>query len=76
MSSASMSGIKRALQDILAPEMEGLKSEIRRLDDKIDSFRNEMRAEIRRLDEKLGMAIDLRERTVAIETRLESIETK
>jgi len=44
--------VKQALQDIVAPELRSIQVEIRRLDDKIDSIRNEIGTEIRRLDEK------------------------
>ena len=45
--------VKRALQDIVAPELRALQVEIKRLDEKMDSFRNEVLSEIRRLDEKV-----------------------
>lgn len=45
--------VKRALQDIVAPEMKTLQVEIKRLDEKIDNLRKELMAEIRRLDERI-----------------------
>lgn len=76
--------VKRALQDIVAPEMKALQVEIKRLDEKIDnlrkeieSVRKELMAEIRRLDERIDgltreieVAIDIRERLATIEGRL------
>ena len=47
--------VKQALQDIVAPELRSIQVEIRRLDDKIDSIRNEIGTEIRRLDEKVDI---------------------
>lgn len=62
-------------------ELKNLRTEIKRLDekidtnsarldDKIDSFRNEMRAEIKRLDEKIDIAIQVRERLAALESKV------
>lgn len=52
--------LKQVLQDFIAPQLEALRgeisslrSEIRRLDEKIDSVRNDLKANIARLDEKL-----------------------
>jgi len=42
--------VKKALQDIVAPELQALRVEIKRLDEKIDSLRE---VEIKRLDEKI-----------------------
>ena len=42
--------VKKALQDIVAPELQALRGEIKRLDEKIDSLRE---IEIKRLDEKI-----------------------
>ena len=49
-----LESIKQGLQDIVVPEMREIKSDIRRLDDKIESARNELKAEIHRLDDKMG----------------------
>lgn len=76
--------VKQALQDIVAPELQGLKADIKRLDEKIDgvderlggktdSVKNEMLSEIKRIDEKLDTAINLRERIVSLEARVESL---
>lgn len=48
-----LESIKQGLQDIVVPEMREIKSDIRRLDDKIESARNELKAEIHRLDDKM-----------------------
>jgi len=68
--------VKTAVQDIIAPQLEAVKGEIsslrieiKRLDEKIDSSRNEIKADISRLDEKLlftnkrlDEALEIRER--------------
>lgn len=46
--------VKQALQDFLAPELQALKAEIRRLDEKIDSLRSEMDARFSALEGKMG----------------------
>lgn len=79
--------VKKALQDILAPELNGIKMEIRRLDEKIGSLRNELLAEMRRVDSGLLAEIGRgdarvaslqREVTVALEIRerLSALEAK
>ena len=81
-----LESIKQGLQDIVVPEMREIKSEIRRLDDKIESSRNELKAEIHRLDDKidnlgkrmdsmdrrLDEAFSVRERLAALEARMAS----
>jgi len=62
--------VKQALQDIVAPELRALQVEIKRLDEKIDSFRNEVTAEIKRLDEKIDIAIQIRERLAFLEAKV------
>lgn len=49
--------VKRALQDIIAPEIKGLQVEIKRLDEKIESMRKELLAEIKRIDERFTTEI-------------------
>ena len=51
--------VKQALQDIVAPELQGIKGELRRLDErisavesKIEGTKRELLAEIKRLEEK------------------------
>jgi len=79
--------VKKALQDIVAPELNGIKAEIRRLDEKIGSLRNELLAEIKRVDSSLLAEIGRvdarveslqREVSVAIEIRerLSALEAK
>ncbi|MBC7219867.1 hypothetical protein H5T55_00010 [Candidatus Bipolaricaulota bacterium] len=62
--------VETALQDIVAPELNGIKAEIRRLDEKIGSLRNELLAEIRRVDTRVesfhhevAVALEIRERS-------------
>ena len=45
--------IRGIIQDLILPEFRTLQVEIHRLDEKIDSFREEFRTEIRRLDQRI-----------------------
>jgi len=70
--------VKRALQEVIAPdlariegrieslggEITGLKAEIIRLDEKIESVRNE-------LGTKIDIALDIRERLSTLETKVD-----
>lgn len=60
--------VKKALQDIVAPELNGIKVEIRRLDEKIGSLRNELLAEIKRVDSSLLAEIG------RVDARVESLQ--
>ncbi len=40
--------VKRASPDVVAPELQALKVEIRRLDEKVEATKNELLSEIRR----------------------------
>lgn len=69
--------VKRALQDVVAPELSAIRGEIRRLDEKIDSTKNELLAEIKRVDSRMGglereirVSLEIRERLAAIEAKL------
>lgn len=69
--------IKKIIQELVVPELQEIKSdikelkvEVRRLDEKMDSLRNEMHSEIRRVDEKLETAMNLRERLVVLEAKV------
>jgi len=69
--------VKKALQDVVAPELNGIKAEIRRLDDKIGSLRNELLPEIRRgdarvesLQHEVALALEIRERPSALEAKV------
>ena len=48
-------------------------SGLTRLDEKIDSFRNEMRSETKRIDEKLETAMQIRERLAALESKVAAL---
>ena len=75
--------VKAAFQDIIAPELQAVRGDIRvldqrivGLDQKIDSLRHELVSEIRRLDARidgvdreLRTAIDVRDRLAALEAR-------
>ena len=76
--------VKTAFQDIIGPQLEALKGEIlslrieiKRLDEKIDSSRNEIQGDISRLDEKLiftnkrlDEALETRERLAVLESKI------
>ena len=76
--------VKTAFQDIIGPQLEALKGEIlslrieiKRLDEKIDSSRNEIKGDISRLDEKLiftnkrlDEALETRERLAVLESKI------
>ena len=78
---SSIETIQKILQETIAPgisrlenelagvkvDVSSLQSEIRRLNDKIDSVRSELKAEIHRLDDKLTKALEIRERLAALE---------
>jgi uncharacterized protein involved in exopolysaccharide biosynthesis len=89
--------VRKAIQELIVPELknlqleiQSLKVEIRRLDEKIDSLRNEMTAEIKglraemmsefrrvdsqiqSLEKELHLAIDIRERLAALESKMGS----
>ena len=80
----SLEAIQKILQETVAPgisrleievagvkaDVRSLQSEIRRLDDKIDSVRGELKAEIHHLDDKLTMALEIRERLAALEAKV------
>jgi hypothetical protein len=64
--------VKQAMQDLVAPQIESLKGDIAGLRGEMSGIRGEMngiRAEIRALDERLTIALDVRERIVALEAR-------
>ncbi len=75
--------VKKAFQDIIAPELHAIRGDIRVLDERITSLRTELLSEIRRVDTRiegvnsridgvdrnLQIAIDVRERLAALEAR-------
>jgi predicted nucleic acid-binding Zn-ribbon protein len=81
---SSLEAIQKILQETVAPgisrleielagvkaDVRSLQSEIRRLDDKIDSVRGELKAEIHHLDDKLTTALEIRERLAALEAKV------
>lgn len=83
--------VRKVIQELVVPELQEIKSgikiinsEIKRLDEKIDSFREEFRSEIKRLDERINglerevrvtreefkLAIEIHERLAAVEARV------
>ena len=79
--------IKKAFQDIIAPELHALRGDIRLLDQKIDAIdarltvridalRNEMIAEIRRVDTRIE-SVDRELRTaIDVRERLAALEAR
>ena len=76
--------VKQALQDILAPELQGIKGELRRLDErisaveaKIEGTKHELLAEIKRLEEKTEARFrEMDARFKEMETRITALEEK
>lgn len=79
--------VKKIFQELIVPELKEIKSEqrefrsrfeveIKRLDQKIDSLSNEMHSEFKRIDEKIDIAMDLRDRIVALETSVSILSSK
>ena len=83
---SSMEAIQKILQETVAPGISDIRErlarvevEIKRLDDKVDSFRNETASEFRRLDNRidsldrrLDESTSIRERLAALEARMAS----
>ena len=81
---SSLEAIQKILQETVAPgisrleielagvkaDVRSLQSEIRRLDDKIDSVRGELKVEIHHVDDKLTTALEIRERLAALEAKV------
>jgi len=66
----SIKGEITALRAEMRGEWRALRGEMSGLDGKVTGLRGEMTANFARLDERLTMALDLRERIVALEARL------
>jgi hypothetical protein len=62
--------VKHAMQDLIAPQLESIKGEIGALHAEMRGTHEALRAQIRRIDDKLTWALDLRERIVALETKV------
>jgi chromosome segregation ATPase len=66
--------VKQALQDILAPEIQALKAEIKRLDERISGLEEKMNARISGLEEKMSARISGLEEKMS--ARLSALEGK
>jgi hypothetical protein len=73
--------IRELFQHFIAPQLEGIKGDIRALDTKVESFRRELLAEVRRVEDilstdfvRLEDKVDLR--LANIDLRLANIDTK
>ena len=62
--------VKNAMQDLIGPQLEAVKGEIGALRGELNGLRGEMTAHMTRLDERLTIALDVRERIIAIEAKL------
>lgn len=80
---AAADDIREAIQDLILPELRDLNSRMASLEGRmasldgrldgvearIESVRAEMQADLRRIDERLDIALELRERIIALEVR-------
>jgi len=66
--------IKELFQSFIAPQLEGIRGDIRAIDVKVESFRRELLAEIRRVEEVLSADFVRLEENVDL--RLENFEMK
>jgi hypothetical protein len=69
---ASVNALRAEVQGDIASLRSELRGEIQGLRGELNGLRAENTANIARLDERLTVAIDVRERLVALETRLAS----
>jgi len=68
---------KQAVQEVLASELQALKAEIRRLDERVESLRNELLAEIRGMDERLkSTKAELLAEIRRVEGRIDALDEK
>ncbi len=72
--------VKQAIQDVVAPNLakiegkiEALTVEIRRLDEKIDSLRNETNIRFNSLEDKLETGLEFRDRFAALESKVAAL---
>ena len=80
---SSMETIQKILQETVAPGISDIRErlvrvevEIKRLDDKIDSFRNETASEFRRLDNRIDSLDRRLDESTSIRERLAALEAK
>ena len=80
---SSMEAIQKILQETVAPGISDIRErlvrvevEIKRLDDKIDSFRNETASEFRRLDNRIDSLDRRLDESTSIRERLAALEAK
>jgi predicted nucleic acid-binding Zn-ribbon protein len=66
--------IKKAFQDVVAPEISALRGEITRLDEQIDGLRREMLAHFEAMDQKIEAV--QRELTAKIDAGLQRLDEK
>ena len=80
---SSMETIQKILQETVAPGISDIRErlarvevEIKRLDDKVDSFRNETASEFRRLDNRIDSLDRRLDESTSIRERLAALEAK
>ena len=74
---SSLEAIQKILQETVAPGISDLRErltrvevEIKRLDDNIESVRDELKEEMHHLEDKLTTALQIRERLAALEAKV------
>ncbi len=86
MAAGIYEAVKEAMQDLVAPQLASVNGAITAMRGEMNGLRGEMaglrgelkgeiaavRSEVHALDERLTIALDLRERIVAIEAKLQS----
>ena len=80
---SSMETIQKILQETVAPGISDIRErlarvevEVKRLDDKVDSFRNETASEFRRLDNRIDSLDRRLDESTSIRERLAALEAK
>src|SRR5262245_33142560 len=73
--------IREMFQNFIAPQLEGIRGDIRAVDTKVDSFRRELLSEIRRVEEVLSSDFVRLEQKVDLkmehfDTKLQSLSDK
>jgi phage host-nuclease inhibitor protein Gam len=66
--------IRELFQNLIAPQLEGIRGDIRSIDVKVESFRRELLAEIRRVEEVLSTDFVRLEQKVDL--KLANVDTK
>jgi archaellum component FlaC len=62
--------VKKAIQDVIAPQLESIQGDIKRLNEKIDLVRNELTTQITKVDEELALTIGIHDRLSRLEAKV------